>query len=347
MQGANIYTVEGVIISAVGFAWYEGVQSLRGVSPPLEQLIFQGVACAACVNLFLCTLPLNSAAVQRHFFSMVLAFFVAYTFVASVVISNSGKGVQYTSPGNAGNYTLSQAYAALFLGDSPPWDPLLPYVGMGGTLAILCVQTLVAAAAVSPNLWDSRVTGPMVMIALCMCSEVRSCVWPGVLALIAVVALEVLTSVRDTDAAGYPKTLLAVTAVCGTCQLVKIGIESYLSYRVLTTAELPLGTLIVGGVGFGIPFIASWVTFVTGLVKLKTAADGVLSLKSEASSTFASNTACGLGTSAPPQSASRHTLRTVVPASDVGTLQTAFHTSEASLFRPSTASGQWAPKKVI
>jgi hypothetical protein len=78
---------------------------------------------------------------------MVLAFFVAYTFVASVVISNSRKGVQYTSPGNAGNYTLSQAYAALFLGDSPPWDPLLPYVGMGGTLAILCVQTLVAAAA--------------------------------------------------------------------------------------------------------------------------------------------------------------------------------------------------------
>lgn len=343
-MGTNIYTIENVILAAVGFAWYEGWLSMTNAQSPLEQWIFVGAAISSSANLFLCTLPLNSTTIQRHFFVIILTFWVAYTYVVSLVTSQSDKVSEFTIHANASsNYTLSQASALYFLGDEPPLDPLLPYIRIGGCLAIISVQTLVAAAATAPNLWDSRITGPSVITAVVLCSQVRECCLSAVWALTVAVILTVATKIDINKNEKNSIMALVVTVLHVTAQIMVIGVEAYMIWRLLTADASLIGPLIVGGVSVGISFLSSLAAFIASLLNLKSAVDVFQSLKIDVD--IDTQTYRLRNSITPAHLIAHHTLRAVVPSSEVGTLQTAFHTSEANLFRPNPTSAQWGPKK--
>jgi hypothetical protein len=317
MVGPNIYTVEGMFIAAVGFGWYEGFQSLTSVTPPLDEWVFLCIAVASLVNTCLCTLPVDASVVQRHFLSLVLALTAAYLYVTCQVLAPSGQTI------------TNSTYNAYYLDNQPPLTPVLLYARIGVALGILCVQVLVAAAAVSPDWWGSPVTGPAVVIAVVMCSTVQSCAWvqPLIYTLVGAVVLEAATFPRVAQAE-QEGLLLITTSIALAAQLFGTGIQVYLSYRVWRVDFKETVPFAAGVICLGIPVLAAIVSLVNTcarLVALSATVSTPPGVTAEASRVLYHPTAL-------------LTQDALFPAPP--TLQSAFYTTEAMLFRPTRPGSQ-------
>ena len=314
MVGPNIYTVEGVFIAAVGFGWYEGFQSLTSVTPPLDKWVFLCIAVASLVNTCLCTLPVDASVVQRHFLSLVLALTAAYLYVTCQVLAPSGQTITNSTYANS-------TYNAYYLDNEPSLTPVLLYARIGVALGILCVQVLVAAAAVSPDWWGSPVTGPAVVIAVVMCSTVQSCAWvqPLIYTLVGAVVLEAATFPRPAQAE-QEGLLLITTSIALAAQLFGTGIQVYLSYRVWRVDFKETVPFAAGVICLGIPVLTAIVSLVNTCARLVTLSATV-------------STPQGVTAEAPLL-----TQDAFSPAPT--TLQSAFYTTEAMLFRPTRPGSQ-------
>ena len=300
---ANIYTVEGVIMSAVGVGWCEIFAALTIGGCPLNSFAFYVIGIAALLNLFLCTV-VSAQKIQVVFMSLVMGITASYIWVAAKVLT--AESIQ------------TSAYAQYFLGSNALKD-LFPTLSISISLALLLVQTLIAAAAVTPNLWTNPATGPTVIMAVFLSSGLK---YSGILGAVVygLLALgEVLTYSANRATAPFILLCVALGFQVG----VLFGGVIFLTYQV-SSDHASLAVLVVESVLIGIPVLAS------GTRCINTGAAVVAAMGREEHSD-SSTAAVPQKTSieSPPQ------------------MQTAFYTTEANLFRATPLTAEWAPKKHI
>lgn len=316
--GANIYTVEGVIMSAVGVAWCEIFAMVTGAASPINAFAFYVLAVAGLVNIFLCTI-MDACKVQQVFMSLVMGIAATYIWVAANIL--------------AAQSIRDSPYAQYFMGASSLKD-LFPVVGISISLSLLVVQTLIAAAAVSPNLWDNPVTGPTVVAAVLLASKDKTCGLVYILIFVFVSICEVVTYPKQQlDTA--PKvqwTPFIILCVALGAQVAVGGLSVFflLSRVVMDIDNSPV--LVTECVLFGIPVLASIIRCIKTAVQVF-----------KASRKLEQNQEVPLAANVP---VSTERAQMTMPGK-FPHMQTAFYTTEASLFRATPLTSQWAPKKSI
>ena len=300
---ANIYTVEGVIMSALGVGWCEIFASLTNGGCPLNSFAFYVIGIASLLNLFLCTV-VSAQKIQVVFMSLVMGITASYIWVATKVLTAES--------------IKTSAYAQYFLGSNALKD-LFPTLSISISLSLLIVQTLIASAAVSPNLWTNPATGPTIIMAVFLSSELK---YSGIIGAVVYGLLavgEVLT--YPTNLKTTPFVLLCVAL--GFQLAVLFGGVVLLTYQ-LASDNASLTVLVVEAVLIGTPVLAS------GTRCINTAVAVVTAIGTEEHSESS--------TAAAPLKNSIESLPQ---------LQTAFYTTEANLFRATPLTAEWAPKKRI
>lgn len=311
--GANIYTVEGVIMSAVGVAWCELFAIVTGTGSPINAFAFYILAIAGLINIFLCTI-MDACKVQQVFMSLVMGIAATYIWVAANILTAQS--------------IRDSLYAQYFMGASSLKD-LFPVVGISISLSLLVVQTLIAAAAVTPNLWDNPVTGPTVVIAVLLASKDKTCGLGYILIFAFVSLCEVVTYPKKpldtTQKVQLTSFIILCVALGAQVAVGGLGIFFLLSRVTMDINNSPV--LVTGCVLFGIPVLASITRCIKTAVQVFDAAHKLEPNQEDVPVN--------------PQ-ASQMTVPQIYPQ-----MQTAFHTTEASLFRATPLTTQWAPKKSI
>lgn len=147
-RGPTMHAVEGMVLGIFAVAWvFSPLRNAVAPVPLLDLLIVLPVGVSACLNLLLCTIMPSNEPVQAGFFAVTLTGFLGYLCVA-IEAQTSGR------------------YAAVFLGGG-----FLFQIPAGISLALLAVQGLLAAGAVSHRLW--RLTqwqeGSLLLLAGLLC----------------------------------------------------------------------------------------------------------------------------------------------------------------------------------
>ena len=312
LKGANIYTVEGLVFAAIGVAWWETFASLVSSSVPLNTFAFCSIAVAAVANLGLSTLP-NGEIVQRLFMSVVMGITASYAYVVCQVLS--GQSLQ-SDP-------VTQFYLGTGVAQS-----VLPVAGVAVSLALLATQTLIAAAAVSPDIWVSPVTGSTIVISVLLTSNIRVCaLWAiGVLVLVSLGVVLTCQGGKKITRENEEQVIICIIYLL--FQAIELALIGVLG-AVLCLWNFGHTTPLVGAVVLlGIPFLADVFRLIAAGIALYEAFNpGELTTI--------------------PSAVVTPKAGTVDPGSTgVGTMfQTAFHSTEANLFRPSAKTAAWAPKK--
>lgn len=311
----NIYTVEGVVISAIAVAWCEIFAALTGESSPLNRFSFYVVGIGALVNLFLCTV-IDAQKVQQCYMSLVMGVTASYIWVAANVLT--ADSIQ-NSP-----------YAQYFLGEYTLRD-LFPILGISISLSLLVLQTLITAAAVTPHLWGISVTGPTVVTAVLLASKDRSCGLGFIIIFAFLAVCEVLTrSQQPFDLTkGVPMTPFIVLCISLGVQVLVGAANVYFLFNRIAIDNANLALLIIESILLGIPLLASITRCIRTAVQVYSA-----SIKLQKTASTAS-------LPVNPQAAAI-TIPQIFPQ-----MQTAFHSTEANLFRATPLTAQWAPKKSI
>ena len=312
LKGANIYTVEGLVFAAIGVAWWETFASVVSSNVPLNTFAFCSIAVAAVANLGLSTLP-KGETVQRLFMSVVMGITASYIYVVCQVLS--------------GQSLMSNPVTQFYLGTGVT-QSVLPVVGLAGSLALLVIQTLVAAAAVSPNIWQSPGTGSIVVISVLLTSNIRVCALWAIGALVLVSLGVILTCQGDKKITRDNEGQVIICIIYLIFQVIELAVMGVLG-AVLCLWNFEHITPFVGAVALiGIPFLA-------GVFRLIAAGIALFEAFNPAELTTTPSVLPG---GDPPAAGTAQIT--------VGTLfQTAFHSTEANLFRPSAKTAAWAPKK--
>ena len=344
-QGPNIYTVETVILSIVGVAWMQGFQTLSSSFPLLDNWAFPAILVAAVVDLFLCTV-MDARVVQRQFMAFTMGVTACYVYVACQILTPAPSNLSL----NSTVPSLPDEYTTYFMGGGT--GPLTP-LNMAVSLAILVIQTLVAAAAISPYLWETPAVWSTVMIGVFLVSPLRTCSLATLVIFIIFATLEVATQLPreiPVRVAHWITTIALVVQFGGfVIRLVFVCLlHTSMGVSFITIGQGALGQSNSTGLGQGalismvlflwIPTIVSlvslgrvlWHTLVAwGLV------DGNIHLfpPSEGSST-----ALPPGPPSVQRAADPSTLQ-------ASRLQSAFYTSEAKLFSPELSTSLWGTKK--
>ena len=332
--GPTVYSVEAVLLAAVGYAWLEGCQSITGVAPQLDTLAFTVTPVAALASLALSTL-VTTKSVQLVFMSLLMGLTAAYTYVLAEALTP----VPVIAFGNSTNTTnmtsRPQAYVDAYLGGMTLFQPFAAI-----SLGLLCVQTLVAAAPVSRCMWDTPLTGPTVMICTLLVTPLWPCNYWTILALGGVACVEAALGSPWEDSEWDPRapqpdgggvwTTRIVVQAAGALVRGYLGWALWGSLGATRTAPL-----VAAGVFVGVPVLVSGVNLLRSL-------KAALLIDATPPSPGPSRVTQPLAPTPPPIGLAPP------PPKEPGAMPAAMSacfTTEAALFRPSEASAMWHPKK--
>lgn len=301
------------------------------------------------MNLALSTF-MTTKSVQLVFMSLVMGLTAAYVYTLtealtpepSITYQNTTTHKNGTI--NAGSTQRDKAYVNSYLGGITLFHPFAAI-----SLALLCVLTIVSAAPVSRCMWDNPITGPTVMICTLLVTPLWQCNYWFILTLGGIACLE--TAIGSPCTAplvlkgAKPDSLTKIITVPGVWTM-RITLQSAgLASRVLlfiplvfsldSTRTAPL----VAACSFvGIPVFISAINIIRSV---KTAwtdvrAESLLASEQESDSNPLVLPVAEVTT--PQLAAFRY-------ASAQPLRQSAFFTTEATLFRQTENSAKWNPKK--
>jgi hypothetical protein len=208
----------------------------------------------------------------------------------------------------------------------PNWSQQTAFIAIGPaiSLALLCVQTFVAAAAVAPEIWASPITVPTITTAIMLTSTLRNCGLGIVLIIVfaTTAVLQTLTYPGKMRNKAFTETLLASSI--------------FQVFLFLSSVSFGIFTCI------GVNNISTLVVRIV-LVAATTlpSASATIWLLVQVFQSFYETT---------PEEIQQHTPenqppRPITVLNEPGAPMTAFYTTEAKLFRSTSQTANWAPKK--
>lgn len=128
-SGPTVYSVEGAVWAACIAGWLAARLALS--QSPLDLALLTPSVCIGFANLILCSVLSDNREPQSALFNVLLPLWLTYAYASLELIS-------------------APVSKSLF------GDIIVPPVSAGVSLAFLCVQLLLSAAAIAPSIWTRK-----------------------------------------------------------------------------------------------------------------------------------------------------------------------------------------------